>query len=388
MLYRATYDITLSQRRNRWVVPDDTRIRETLPTLRWLLKQRSKIVILSWLGRPQPPGESASRMNPVAARLAHLLNRPVLKLDDCVGPAMEEAIAKLKPGQIILLENVRFHPEEEKNDPAFSRQLGRLADLMITDAFGQSHRRVASIVGVTNYLKSYAGPLMEREVEALSRVVEKPRRPLVVIIGGGKVKSESGIGGQRVPSKLRLIKKYLSEADYVLLGGVIANMLLASAGIQTGRSTYDPALLNFLKSFSPTNHRLKLPIDVMVAQDIKGRGFDRRAVGRVRPNEFIFDIGPDTTELYACIIQKARTVVWSGPLGLTEVTKFARGTKTVASALAQSRAVSIVGGGDTLAALHKAKLLNKMSYVSTAGGAMLEFLEKGTLPGIEPLRIN
>jgi phosphoglycerate kinase len=185
-----------------------------------------------------------------------------------------------------------------------------------------------------------------------------------------------------------LIKKFLSQADFVLLGGVIANMLLATFGLQTGRPTYDPLLLKFLRSCPPTNHKMKIPVDVVVARDAGGRGFARRAVGDVRPNEFIFDIGPDTVALYGSILRKARTVVWSGPLGLTEEPKFAYGTRSLGAILAKSRAESIVGGGDTLAALHKAKLLRDMSYASTAGGAMLEFLERGTLPGLEPLRIR
>lgn len=378
VLYRATYDITLQKRGAAWVVPDDTRIRETLPTLRWLLKQQAKIVILSWLGRPRRAGDPAFRMDPVAKRLSVLLKKPVHKLNDCVGPAVEAAIAKLKPGQIVLLENVRFHAEEGKNEPAFSRQLGQLADLMITDAFGQSHRRAASIVGVTKYLPSFAGPLMEREVAVLSRFLDTPKRPLIGIIGGAKISTKIG-----------LISKLIKHVDYLLLGGALANTLLAAHGIQIGRSLKEAGLDATLKKVSITDPRLKLPIDVITSSDKQGRSKRKvRPVGRVRPQEYILDIGPETVDLFGKIIQSARMVVWNGPMGYFENPRYAAGTAGIAKQMALSTAETVVGGGDSIVALNQAGWLKKMSYISTGGGAMLEFLEKGTLPGLEPLRIN
>ncbi len=378
VLYRATYDITLKQRGATWTVPDDTRIRETLPTVRWLLKQRAKIVILSWLGRPKRAGEPAFRMDPVAKRLSFLIKKPVQKLADCVGPAVESAIAKMKPGQIVLLENVRFHSEEEKNDAVFSRRLGRLADLMITDAFGQAHRRAASIIGITKHLYAFAGPLMEREVAALSRVLENPKRPLVGIIGGAKISD-----------KLGLISKFISYVDYLLLGGALANTLLAAHGIQIGRSLKESGLEKILKGIKITDPKLKLPIDVITASDRHGHSNRKiRPVGRVGSKEYILDVGPETVDLFGQIIQSARMVVWNGPMGYFENSSYAAGTLGIAKQMAASRAETIVGGGDSIAALHQAGLLAKMSYVSTGGGAMLEFMEKGTLPGIEPLTIH
>lgn len=388
VLYRATYDITLVQKGKNWFVSDDTRIRETIPTLQWLSKRAGKIVILSWLGRPKRANEPQFRMAPVARRLSALLHKPVIMLNDCVGSEADREIKLAKPGSIIFLENVRFHQEEEKNDPAFARALARNADFMVNDAFGQCHRKVASIIGLPKYLDSYAGPLLEREVNQLSQIHDHPKRPIVAIIGGGKMVSEKKIGGQRVPTKIRLIGVFLKNADYLLLGGAIANTILSAVGIQIGRSIHDAELVKIVRGYRLSNNKLKIPIDVVTAHDTSGRGYARRPVGKVRQNESIFDIGPDTVALYSAIIKKAKTIVWIGPLGYTEQPKFAYGTQSIGSAIAKSRAFSIVGGGDTLAALHRAKLLSKMSYASTAGGAMLEFLEKGTLPGLEALRIN
>ncbi len=376
VLYRAAYDITLAPRGNGWIVPDDTRIRETLPTLRWLLSRCEKVVILSWLGRPKKANDPKYRMDPIARRLSTLLRRPVLKLDDCIGPSVDRAIAAAKPGSVILLENVRFHPEEDKNNRAFAKALTKNADLIVNDAFAQCHRKVASIVGITEYLDAYAGPLLEREVGALGRVLERPRRPFVAIMGGGKLSTKAG-----------LIKVLLRRVDALLLGGALANAIFSIKGIQIGRSLNEPGVAEAIKGLSLTNRKLKLPIDVVVSRDAKGkRGCYRRPVGNVRPDEFILDIGPDTVSLFNAVLKKASLVVWNGPLGYTENAKFAYGTREVGKALVRGRAESIVGGGDTLAALHQAKLLNRVSYASTAGGAMLEFLERGTLPGLETLR--
>lgn len=388
VLYRATYDITLAQRGSSWVVPDDTRLKETLPSLLWLHKRARKIVILSWLGRPKRANQPSLRMKPIASRLSALLHQPVLMLNDCIGHEVHQAVVQAKPGSILFLENARFHNEEENNDPKFAKALARNADLMVNDAFGQCHRKVASIIGIPKYIDTYAGPLLEREVDQLSRVFYHPRRPLVAILGGGKMSSEAQIGGQRVPTKIRLVSVFLRTADYLLLGGAIANTILSATGTQIGHSLHNPELEKAVRSFRLSNPKLKIPVDVVTARDTSGRGFARRPTGKIRSSESIYDIGPDTVSLYTEIIRKARTIVWSGPLGYTEEPKFTYGTKGVGAAIARSRAYSIVGGGDTLAALHRAKLLNKMSYVSTAGGAMLEFLERGTLPGLEPLRLN
>ncbi|MFH0852945.1 MAG: phosphoglycerate kinase [bacterium] len=378
VIYRATYDITLQKRGNSWCCPDVTRIKETIPSILWLKKRANKIVIVTWLGRPKKANDPQFKINAVANRLRALLKMPIIKLDDCVGPQVREKIKQAKPGSIILLENVRFHKEEQENSIEFAKELARNGDLVVNDAFGQCHRKVSSIVGLQKYLPSYAGPLLEKEVTMLDRVLKSPKRPLVAIIGGAKIKT-----------KVAVINKLLKQVNYLLLGGALSNTILAARGIQIGKSVSDTNIKKIIKKINLNNPKLHIPIDVVTSRGSRGkRGINRRPVGKVRSNEYILDIGPDTVTLFGSIIKKAKMVVWNGPMGFIENSKFAYGTKSIAQQLAKSKAETVVGGGDTLAILNKYKLVKKMTHISTGGGAMMVYLEKGTLPGLEPIRIK
>ena len=372
VLVRVDFNVPLQN----GAVSDDTRIQAALPTLNYLLERGAALILCSHLGRPKGKIVPELSMSPVAARLAELLGRPVTKLDDCVGPAVEAAAAGLQPGDVILLENTRFHPQEKGNDPEFARQLAGLAELYVNDAFGSAHRAHASTEGVTHYLPAVAGFLMEKELEFLGQAVENPKRPYVAILGGAKISDKIGV-----------IESLLQRCDRLLIGGGMANTFFQAMGFEMGDSLVEagavPTAQSLLKS---AGARIVLPVDVVIADR-----FDNDANSRVvAPNEVtagwrILDIGPKTVPTFESAMGGAKTVVWNGPLGVFEMSNFAQGTFAVARLLAGMDAVTIIGGGDSAAAVRQAGLANKMSHVSTGGGASLELLEGKSLPGVAAL---
>ena len=357
-------------------VADDTRIRAVLPTIQYLLEQGSAVVLMSHLGRPKGLVQEDLRLDPVGRRLSELLGQEVVKVDDCVGPEVERATKSLQPGQVLLLENLRFHPEEEENDQGFARQLASLADVYVNDAFGTAHRAHASTTGVTEYLPSVAGLLMERELQMLGDALANPTRPFVAVLGGAKVSDKIGV-----------IRNLLSKVDLLLVGGGMANTFLKAQGHQVGESLVEDDSLALAKDIlAQAGGKLVLPVDVVVA-DAFAEDANTQTVGveQVPPGWRILDIGPRTVGLFEDRLRSAGTVVWNGPMGVFEFPRFAAGTMALASSLASAPATTIVGGGDSIAALQQAGLAEKMTHVSTGGGASLEFLEGKVLPGVEAL---
>jgi phosphoglycerate kinase len=363
-------------------VADDTRIREALPTLQLVLKMGGKPILASHLGRPKRPDPSLS-LEPVATRLSEALGPgyEVILADDCVGDGVNKLVKELQPSQVLLLENLRFHPEEEANDPEFSRQLASLADVYVNDAFGTAHRAHASTVGMVRlFREKAAGLLMRKELEYLGRIVRNPDEPFVTVLGGAKVSD-----------KIKLIENLLPKLNALLIGGAMAYTFLAAKGWEVGRSKVeDDKIVLALKAFEAAERfdtALLLPIDHVVAAAPKEDSESRIVDGRAIPKEMIgLDIGPKTRSMYREHIRNARTVFWNGPMGMFEIDRFAEGTKAIAQAMAENReAVTVVGGGDSAAAVHQLGFADRMSHVSTGGGASLEFLEGRELPGVAAL---
>ena len=360
-------------------ITDDHRIAASLPTITYLLDHGAAVILASHLGRPKGV-DDALRMTPVAARLAELLGRPVRKLDDCVGPAVQRTVAAMKPGDVVLLENLRFHPEEEANDPEFARQLASLADLYANDAFGTAHRAHASTVGIAAFLPAVAGLLMERELQSLGNVLERPRRPLVVILGGAKVSDKIGV-----------IQNLLRLAQTMLIGGGMCYTFLRATGAEIGASLCETDRLDLARDLMEDAKRrgvaLLLPVDVVAAERIEAGAPTRIVDARTVPDGWAgVDIGPRTVAAFGAPISRAGTVLWNGPMGVFEIAAFAEGTRAIAKAVAESPGESIVGGGDTAAAVEEFGYADKMSHISTGGGASLEFMEGKTLPGVAVLQ--
>ena len=376
VLIRVDFNVPLDENLH---VTDDTRIRASLSTIEYVVKAGGKAILMSHLGDPKGP-DTKLKMDPVAKRLSELLKKPVQKLDDCVGAEVQKTIASMKPGDVVVLENLRFHKEEKINDENFSKALAQLADVYVNDAFGSAHRAHASTAGVTAFVpQAVAGFLMEKEIKFLGDAVSRPARPFLAIIGGAKVSSKIGV-----------IENLLGKVDDLVIGGAMSYTFLKAQGIPTGKSLVEEDKLDLAKEILAKAREKKvgllLPVDHVLVKELKNDAPSRLAVmSATRSDEIGVDIGPQTIRVYSDLIARAKTIVWNGPLGIFEMPHFAKGTFEIAKAIAASGAVSVIGGGDSVAAVNQSGLASKMTHISTGGGASLEYLEGKELPGIAAL---
>lgn len=377
VLVRVDFNVPLDEAGN---ISDDTRIREALPTIKYLIEQNAKIILMSHLGRPKGQPNPKYTLAPIAKRLAELVHREVKLTHDCIGIEAYPTVRTMQTGDIVLLENVRFHAEEEKNTPGFTKELAVLGDIFVNDAFGTAHRAHASTTGLAEYLPAVAGLLMEKEINALNKVLFNPEKPFAAIIGGAKVSDKIGV-----------LENLLEKVNVMIIGGGMANTFLAAQGHNMGKSLVEIEKIAEAKETIDKalalNVKLLLPVDVVVADqfaaDAKWQIVDIDSV----PAEWMaLDIGPKTRELYAEALKNVKTVVWNGPMGVFEFAVFSVGTEEIANAVANVKGFTIVGGGDSVAALKKMGVANRISHISTGGGASLEFLEGKTLPGVQALQ--
>ena len=376
VLVRVDFNVPLD---GNGAIEDDTRIRACLPTILYLIDHRARVILCSHLGRPHGRVDGSLRLAPVARRLSELLQRTVVSLPEAIGPAVERAVSDMQDGDVVFLENLRFYPGEEANDPAFAHELSKLADLVVNDAFGASHRAHASVVGLANYLPCVAGLLMEKEIEVLGSLLGDPSRPFAAIMGGAKVGEKIGI-----------LENILPKADLVLVGGGMAATFLKERGMEVGSSAVEPdkreLVGRILERALGLGVRILLPKDVVVAERAES-GIPARVVssGEIPTGCRIVDIGPLTVAEFTDGLRGCRTVVWNGPMGVFEIPRFSEGTRSIAMVLAGLDATTVVGGGSTAEAVTQFGLASRMTHVSTGGGASLQFLAGKTLPGIAVL---
>jgi phosphoglycerate kinase len=378
ILLRVDFNVPQDEKGN---ITDDARIRAVLPTIQHALAQNARLLLASHLGRPKGKPEAQYSLAPVARRLGELLQKEVKLAPDCIGPEVEKMASAMKPGDVLLLENLRFHKEEEKNDPNFAKSLASLAEIYVNDAFAVSHRAHASVEAVTKFFKEpAAGFLMKEELHHLNRVMESPARPLVAVIGGAKV---SG--------KLEVLKNLSLRVDKLIIGGGMAFTFLKAKGMNVGKSLVEDELLKtaqeILEAASKKGVKIFLPVDCVVADKMDPSARTQIVpVEKIPPDWMGLDIGPSTLNRFADALKDAKTILWNGPMGVFEMKPFSRGTMEMVQSIVKSGAVSVVGGGDTDTAVHKSGQAQKITYISTAGGAFLELLEGKTLPGVEALR--
>ncbi len=373
VLVRVDFNVPLNENG----VGDDTRIRAALPTIQYLLENGAAVILCSHLGRPKGGPEARYSLKPVADHLAGLMGKPVKFATDCIGPEAKAAADGLAAGEVLVLENTRFHAEEEKNDPAMAEQLAGLADLFVNDAFGTAHRAHASTEGVTHFLPGVAGFLLEKEIKYLGQAIADPKRPFVAIMGGAKISDKIGV-----------IKHLLVKAEAILIGGGMANTFFKAQGLAMADSLVeDDSLVIAGELLRESGGKLHLPVDVVLADKFEAEAASKIIpVGDVPDGWRVLDIGPETVRAYSEVIHGAGTVVWNGPMGVFEFSKFAEGTFGVAKAVAESDAVSIIGGGESVAAIQQSGLADQITHISTGGGASLEMLEGLELPGVAALQ--
>ena len=376
VLMRADFNVPLDESGN---ITDDIRIRAALPTVEYILSQGGKLILMSHLGRPKGEVKENMRLTPVAKRIQELLNKPVKKLNDCIGPEVRDAVNDIKEGEILLLENLRFYKQETKNDPEFGKQLASLGDVFVNDAFGTCHRAHASTEGVTHYLESASGFLLQKEIDYFQKINTSAEKPFVLILGGAKV-----------ADKIPVIENMLNKVDTILIGGAMAYTFLKQTGVDIGSSRYEEDMADTSKSIldkaKQKNVEIMLPIDHVVCDNIdEPKNITVTSDANIKTGLIGVDIGPKTIEVFQEKIKNAKTIVWNGPMGIFEKDEFSKGTKAIAQAMAESSATSVIGGGDSAAAVKKFGLSNKMSHISTGGGASLEYLEGKTLPGVAAL---
>jgi len=372
LLIRVDFNVPLD---DHGKITDDARIVKSLPTIQYALGKASRMVLMSHLGRPDGKVNPKYSLRPVAVHLSKLLSAPVQFLEDCVGPQIEERVSKFTLGEVILLENLRFHSEEEKNDPQFAQALARLGDLYVNDAFGAAHRAHASTEAVTHFLPSVAGLLMAKEIAYFEKILRKPERPFVTILGGAKVSD-----------KIKIVGNLLQKTDALLIGGAMAYPFCRVKGWSIGNSKYETGgeelARQILDQAKQKGVAVHLPIDHVVAQKLEKGAVTKVVDQQIPPGWMALDVGPKTVEQFKKVLSSAKTILWNGPLGVFETIPFDRGSREVAQFIASLEATTVIGGGDTAAAIHQFGLEEKMSHVSTGGGASLEFLEGKVLPGV------